>query len=259
MIDNKIGLLSVDSVDIYEAKQIPPKNIMEIEPYFKEIDFTKYNDIKYYYVGLNYTVSQENEFFYNGVKYELFAVGKIDGKDYIIGQEVVYDLDSIKQYNYEFNSSSEEKAQMVVENREKGIITNFEGEILEVLYNERAIEKYDESLYTEQIEEISKEEIIEKQIVDEEEIFDLEKAKQGKNRISTFSATSAPSTFKLYITSSGTIKNIGFDEYTKNVLPNEWYSTWKSESLKVGVIAIKTYAWYNQHILGHLLLTMEYI
>lgn len=31
----------------------------------------------------------------------------------------------------------------------------------------------------------------------------------------------------------------------KNVLPNEWYSTWPSESLKAGAMAVKMYGWYH--------------
>lgn len=36
-----------------------------------------------------------------------------------------------------------------------------------------------------------------------------------------------------------------FYYYVKNVLPNEWYSTWPSESLKAGAMAVKMYGWYH--------------
>lgn len=36
-----------------------------------------------------------------------------------------------------------------------------------------------------------------------------------------------------------------FDEYVKNVLPNEWPNSWPAESLKAGAVAVKTFAWWR--------------
>lgn len=54
-----------------------------------------------------------------------------------------------------------------------------------------------------------------------------------------------PSTISVYITSTGKIKDVDFYDYCKCVLPNEWYSTWKTESLKAGAQAVKFVGWYR--------------
>ncbi len=39
------------------------------------------------------------------------------------------------------------------------------------------------------------------------------------------------------------VDTIDFKEYVKNVLPNEWISSWHAEALKAGAIAAKNYGW----------------
>lgn len=41
------------------------------------------------------------------------------------------------------------------------------------------------------------------------------------------------------------VQTVGFEEYCKDVLPNEWYPTWSPEALKAGAIAVKMFAWYH--------------
>ena len=41
------------------------------------------------------------------------------------------------------------------------------------------------------------------------------------------------------------VKTINFDLYCRNVLPNEWYPTWRPTALEAGAIAVKMYAWYH--------------
>lgn len=41
-----------------------------------------------------------------------------------------------------------------------------------------------------------------------------------------------------------------FNEYVKNVLPNEWIYTWHPESLKAGAVAAKTFAWWKMTLRG---------
>ncbi|EBK2060155.1 DUF4829 domain-containing protein, partial [Salmonella enterica subsp. enterica serovar Typhi] len=118
-LENRTGILSVDSIDVYEAKELPATHIMEVEPHFKEINTVSYDNVHYYYIGFDYKVSQESEFFYNGVKYELVATGNLGGTEYIIGHENVYDLTSLDKYGYTFKSDAVTKAQNVVDQREK--------------------------------------------------------------------------------------------------------------------------------------------
>lgn len=252
-LENRTGILSVDSIDVYEAKELPATHIMEVEPHFKEINTVSYDNVHYYYIGFDYKVSQESEFFYNGVKYELVATGNLGGTEYIIGHENVYDLTSLDKYGYTFKSDAVTKAQNVVDQREKGIIVNFNNEVLSSSENADDTMKNNEEVDKTSLPDESS--AIENEITEstgdplelQQERASLERASKGNSTkaIQPFSSTSTPSTIKLYITKSGTLKNIGFDSYAKQVLPNEWYASWNKKALQAGAITIKTYAWYN--------------
>lgn len=41
------------------------------------------------------------------------------------------------------------------------------------------------------------------------------------------------------------VKQVGFDDYVLNSLPNEWVPSWEEESLKAGAVAVKMFAWYK--------------
>ncbi|NNM48018.1 SpoIID/LytB domain-containing protein [Knoellia koreensis] len=56
--------------------------------------------------------------------------------------------------------------------------------------------------------------------------------------------TKLPSTILVYRTNLGRVDRVPFKTYVKNVLPNEWISSWPKESLKSGAVATKSYAWY---------------
>lgn len=238
---------------------MPATHITEIEPYFKEIKTSLYDNIEYYYIGFEYKVYEESEFFYNGVRYELLAIGNLDGIDYIIGHENVYKLSRLGKYGYTFGSEAEQKAQNIVDKRKKGIIVNFNDEIIgsntdvnienntETNANKKDNKVLDKPAGLDQ--ETSNDSLnLKDGKKNNKELEDLEKASLGKDvaqTIQPLSWTSTPSTFKLYLTGSGTTVNIGFDDYAKQVLPNEWYPSWEDKSLQAGAIAIKTYAWYN--------------
>ncbi|HEX5201732.1 MAG TPA: SpoIID/LytB domain-containing protein [Actinoplanes sp.] len=53
-----------------------------------------------------------------------------------------------------------------------------------------------------------------------------------------------PSTILVYRVSLGRVDRVDFKTYVKNVLPNEWISSWPSASLRAGAMAVKSYAWY---------------
>ncbi|MFF2875116.1 SpoIID/LytB domain-containing protein [Gottfriedia sp. NPDC057991] len=59
-----------------------------------------------------------------------------------------------------------------------------------------------------------------------------------------------PTKIKIYIRknndpkASGVTQTIDFSTYLRNVLPNEWISTWKPEALKMGAISVRSFGWY---------------
>jgi peptidase inhibitor family I36/stage II sporulation SpoD-like protein len=53
-----------------------------------------------------------------------------------------------------------------------------------------------------------------------------------------------PTTILVYRVSLGRVDRVAFKTYVKNVLPNEWVSSWPAESLKSGAMAVKSFGWY---------------
>ena len=53
-----------------------------------------------------------------------------------------------------------------------------------------------------------------------------------------------PTTILVYRVSLGRVDRVDFKTYVKNVLPNEWISSWPAESLKAGAMAVKSFGWY---------------
>nr|WP_311132661.1 SpoIID/LytB domain-containing protein [Nonomuraea gerenzanensis] len=56
--------------------------------------------------------------------------------------------------------------------------------------------------------------------------------------------TKLPTTILVYRASLDRVERVDFKTYVKNVLPNEWVSSWPSESLKAGAMAVKNFGWY---------------
>ncbi|MFC4908506.1 SpoIID/LytB domain-containing protein [Actinomadura gamaensis] len=56
--------------------------------------------------------------------------------------------------------------------------------------------------------------------------------------------TKAPSTILVYRVGLHRVDRVNFKYYVKNVLPNEWVSSWPRESLRAGAMAVKSYAWW---------------
>jgi len=54
----------------------------------------------------------------------------------------------------------------------------------------------------------------------------------------------APTTILVYRVSRDRVDRVAFKTYVKNVLPNEWISSWPSASLGAGAMAVKSYGWY---------------
>jgi hypothetical protein len=59
------------------------------------------------------------------------------------------------------------------------------------------------------------------------------------------SETSPPSTIRVFRTATGAVETVAFRTYVKNVLSREWISSWTTESLRSGALAVKNYGWYQ--------------
>ena len=52
-------------------------------------------------------------------------------------------------------------------------------------------------------------------------------------------------TIRVFRTATGAVETVDFRTYVKNVLSREWISTWTTESLRSGALAVKNYGWYQ--------------
>jgi hypothetical protein len=59
------------------------------------------------------------------------------------------------------------------------------------------------------------------------------------------SETTPPPTIRVFRTETGVVETVDFRAYVKNVLSREWISSWTTESLRSGALAVKNYAWYQ--------------
>jgi hypothetical protein len=59
------------------------------------------------------------------------------------------------------------------------------------------------------------------------------------------SETVPPPTIRVFRTATGAVDTVDFRTYVKNVLSREWISSWTTESLRSGALAVKNYAWYQ--------------
>ena len=59
------------------------------------------------------------------------------------------------------------------------------------------------------------------------------------------SETVPPPTIRVFRTKTGAVETVDFRTYVKNVLSREWISSWTTESLRSGALAVKNYAWYQ--------------
>ena len=59
------------------------------------------------------------------------------------------------------------------------------------------------------------------------------------------SETVPPATIRVFRIATGAVETVDFRTYVKNVLSREWISTWTTESLRSGALAVKNYGWYQ--------------
>jgi hypothetical protein len=54
-----------------------------------------------------------------------------------------------------------------------------------------------------------------------------------------------PQAIRVFRTATGAVETVDFRAYVKNVLSREWISSWTTESLRAGALAVRNYAWYQ--------------
>lgn len=226
--EQKTGLLAVDNISITMIKEINPSDALYAAPRFKELDPSEYDLLYFYYAGFDLKVSHESQYYYNGPQFSLIAVGINSGAAKIAQIETAYHFDRIMETGIAFNTEEELTARTIVAARNLGIIINAKCEVLSYLSNGAETNALENGLVSDGLFQTSM--LI--SLTDEE----------GPHPIYYWDDEPY---INVYITSQDTIKTMPLFDYIINVLPNEWYASWHTESLKAGAMAIKSYAWYN--------------
>lgn len=215
-IEEKIGILSVDNISLYEIKEIEYNIAQYIEPRIDIDNFGEYENIHIFYLGFDMSVSNESKYFYNGVNYYIIVTGEKDNDNVILQMESAYYFDRIDEVGISFGSDSEQIAAQIVEARKRGIIINSNAQVIDCIS-----EAAENAINTNNCIELSTLISLSSCIYDgEEEPY-------------------------INVYTGGEVKTLTLFNYTINVLPNEWYPSWDSASLQAGAIVIKMYGWYN--------------
>lgn len=215
--DNNVGLFNIKSAELKEIRPLPnslASRFTKISQYQEE-----FNEIYSFLAGIDYRVKNENKYYFNGVNYRLVVLGKEKDKWQIVEMSDA-PIEILIPLGYGFDSSDEKKALKIVEERIKGnIITS----------NDNVVETNRASYQDIQLEKGVK-------------INELE---NDTIEITSLEDHTRPDYVRVYRTSLGYTQSIDFYSYVKNVLPNEWDSTWDDEALRAGAMAGKMYGWYH--------------
>lgn len=220
---DNVGFHTVTSAETYSISELELKDLYKYTN--AEYYFDAYETLKLYLVGVNLTVDKESKYFYNGLNFFLVTLGKEDGgwKVVLFSQAPASAIEKnmptpLAANDSDTDNGNVEKALNIIRARYQGIILDGDGNVIDT-----------NIATTEQIAE--------------EKGLDISNLEESSTIRSTDDHT-RPSTISVYITSTGAIEEVEFYDYCKCVLPNEWYSTWKTESLKAGAQAVKFVGWY---------------
>ena len=175
-----------------------------------------------YIVGIDYTVSKEDEFYYNGVNYRYLILEKIDNEWKIVeyqdaplenyipygAQAQDLGLDTVNSIALpNLNRENTAIALRIIKAREKGEFINAQGKRIDVIHS-----------------------------INQFGVMDTPATEGSRVRPEA-----------IYIDRRDEdwgVEGCDFDPYCKGVLPNEWYASWPTQSLRAGAIAIVQYSAY---------------
>jgi hypothetical protein len=213
---NQIGLFDIKSATLKEIKQVGLDSISSFSNIIAYQD--QYSELSAFLVGIDYKVANESKYYFNGVNYSLIILGKESGTWHIAEMSDA-PLESLVPMGLGFGSDDEKSALNVVKSRLNGIIVNKSGKIIE------------------------KNQATSSDINQEKGLSSS--TQQSMVRVTTSSDHTRPTNIRVYRVSLSRVDTVEFYSYCKNVLPNEWVSSWASESLKAGAEVVKMYGWYH--------------
>lgn len=207
----------VEQAKLVGLKQLPEKLAEEVAGHSMDLYITAWPDVRAYYVAIDYKLKKETRWYYNGVNYRLYILA-LDNNKWVVVEASMAPINQIVKTGNGFGGNDESKAANIEKNRVKtGKFTNLKGDIIE-----------DIGATKEQLQQ--------------------ERALNNnypKIAAATLTYYTIPSSIRVYRHATGQVEVVNFYTYLKNVLPNEWISSWPTQSLQAGAYACKMYAWYH--------------
>lgn len=190
----------------------------------------KETDIETYLVGLNCTVTNENQYFYNGLNYFTIVLAKEDNEMKIVqfnrpSEELITRIVIPKISTSDKNYNDEISAINVIESAEQGYLINADGKAIENGFKTFKLKNRNT----------------------ENKATVLSNNYSEHPALSVYTNYSIPYSVKVLMnrTGDGSISPVAFMSYVKCTVPNEWYASWDSAALKVGIYCVKGVGLYH--------------
>lgn len=231
------GIKQVENISVTDLYEID-SSLVESELLEDEYSIlSESNNIQTYIVALDCETNIENQYFFDGINYFLIVLAEENEEMKIVqfnrpSLEILDDIVVPTLSENDNNYESEIAGINVIEQAENGLIINAEEDILFDGFETKAV--------TEVLNEDR----------EEKDGYGISTTASGTTdfpNLSTYSNYSYPTTIsvKLNKTGNNKIVSVDFETYIKNTLPNEWYSSWDSASLRAGAYCVKMVGWYR--------------
>ena len=206
---NKVGFYAINTASLFSVTKLDT-NLLPLYDNASYYENLYGNDVGLYLVGANLNCKKESKDFYNGVNFFIVILGKEDGQWKVLTFSEA-PPSAIESYVPD-TSQDVSTALDIVKSRNKGIFKNGEGQIIgtNIATDQQLSEEKGDATFSTQV-------------------------------VTNFTR---PDNVRVYL-STGTIATVDLFTYCKNVLPNEWIASWKSEALKAGAQCVKMVAWYR--------------
>ncbi len=225
------GIKQIENVALTDLIQVDLEDIKN-ELLEDEYPILKSSSEKYaYIIGLDCEVNKETKYFFNGVNYFLVVLARENDNLKIVqfnrpSMDVLKET-MLSQITLEDELYGEKIAGInVIEEAENGRIINSEGENIDNGFE--TINAYVIPL-------------------EENEINIAASGTSDFPNLGEYTNYSYPLNIsvKLNKTGNSQIVEVDFNTYIKNTLPNEWFASWNTESLKAGAYCVKMAGWYR--------------
>lgn len=216
---------NIEMINIYNINQSLVYEELLIEEY---PILEKNNDIYCCIAEFDCKVSYENQYFYNGINYFLIVAVCEDNQYKIVqfNRPSLSILENIVEPTLDENDSNyneEKNGIYVIEKAEEGVAINSEKVFLTTGFEVTNVKLSNVPMF-------------------------YASGSSDFPTLSYYTTYTYPTNIRVKMnkTGNGEIRNVNFDYYIKNTLPNEWFGSWDAQSLKAGAYCVKMVGWYRK-------------